>query len=144
MRSLKKNKQKLYYSLFIEERPKYALDENGEKIVEYVDSEGNEYYRETGDTERVYSLPIEFLGNIAMSSGEVEATEFGLNVADYEAVLIVDKGLLPIDETSVIWHESEPKIKFNEYAVASSADYSIIKLSPSLNVDKYVLKKNVK
>ena len=144
MRMLKKNKQKLHYSLFIEERPEYALDEFGNKIIEYVDEEGNEYYRETGETERVYSLPVEFLGNISMSGGEAEATEFGLNTADYEAVLIVDKGLLPIDESSLIWFESEPVINDNGLVDYVTADYSIIKISPSLNVDKYVLKKTIK
>lgn len=143
MRMLKKNKQKLYYSLFIEERPKYALDEFGEKIIEYVDKEGNVYYRETGEMERVYSLPIEFYGNISMSGGEAEAVEFGLNMADYEAVLIVSKGLIPVDETSFIWFDSEPVIN-NDIVDWSTADYSIIKLSHSLNVDKYVLRKNVK
>ena len=144
MRMLKKNKQKLHYSLFIEERPEYALDEFGNKIIEYVDEEGNEYYRETGETERVYSLPVEFLGNISMSGGEAEAMEFGLNTADYEAVLIVDKGLLPIDESSLIWFESEPVINDNGLVDYVTADYSIIKISPSLNVDKYVLKKTIK
>lgn len=144
MRMLKKNKQKLHYSLFIEERPEYALDEFGNKIIEYVDEEGNEYYRETGETERVYSLPVEFLGNISMSGGEAEATEFGLNTADYEAVLIVEKGLLPIDESSLIWFESEPVINDNGLVDYVTADYSIIKISPSLNVDKYVLKKTIK
>ena len=144
MRMLKKNKQKLHYSLFIEERPEYALDEFGNKIIEYVDEEGNEYYRETGETKRVYSLPVEFLGNISMSGGEAEATEFGLNTADYEAVLIVEKGLLPIDESSLIWFESEPVINDNGLVDYVTADYSIIKISPSLNVDKYVLKKTIK
>lgn len=144
MRMLKKNKQKLHYSLFLEERPEYALDEFGNKIIEYVDEEGNEYYRETGETERVYSLPVEFLGNISMSGGEAEATEFGLNTADYEAVLIVEKGLLPIDESSLIWFESEPVINDNGLVDYVTADYSIIKISPSLNVDKYVLKKTIK
>lgn len=144
MRMLKKNKQKLHYSLFLKERPEYALDEFGNKIIEYVDEEGNEYYRETGETERVYSLPVEFLGNISMSGGEAEAMEFGLNTADYEAVLIVDKGLLPIDESSLIWFESEPVINDNGLVDYVTADYSIIKISPSLNVDKYVLKKTIK
>lgn len=144
MRMLKKNKQKLHYSLFLEERPEYALDEFGNKIIEYVDEEGNEYYRETGEMERVYSLPVEFLGNISMSGGEAEATEFGLNTADYEAVLIVNKGLLPIDESSLIWFESEPVINDNGLVDYVTADYSIIKISPSLNVDKYVLKKTIK
>ena len=144
MRMLKKNKQKLHYSLFIEERPVYALDEFGNKIIEYVDEEGNEYYRETGETERVYSLPVEFLGNMSMSGGEAEAMEFGLNTADYEAVLIVNKGLLPIDESSLIWFESEPVINDDGLVDYVTADYSIIKISPSLNVDKYVLKKTIK
>ena len=55
--------------------------------------------------QKVTILPsaVSFFGNIAMSGGEAEAVEFGLNVGDYEAVLLVDKNSLPIDETSLIW-----------------------------------------
>lgn len=141
MRTLARNKQKMYYSLYLGQEPEYVLDENGMKVVEFVDEEGNVYYEETGNYIDVYSQPVIFYGNIAMSGGESEAVEFGLNLGDYEAVLLMDKNTLPIDETSLIWHKNEP----TEVVVKKEhADYTIVKLSPSLNQDKYVLKAVVK
>lgn len=131
MRTLNKNKQKMYYANLID-----VLQE------EYVDEDGNRY--PTGEPKNIYSEPIEFKGNIAMSGGEAEAQEFGLNLADYEAVLVVDKNTLPITETSLIWHNSEPTKDNEGYTDEYSADYRIVKPSPSLNIDKFVLKKVVK
>lgn len=131
MRTLNKNKQKMYYANLID-----VLQE------EYVDEDGNRY--PTGEPKNIYSEPIESKGNIAMSGGEAEAQEFGLNLADYEAVLVVDKNTLPITETSLIWHNSEPTKDNEGYTDEYSADYRIVKPSPSLNIDKFVLKKVVK
>ena len=135
MRTLRKNAQKMYYANQDREVPIYE---------EYTDEDGNTYPLDTGETKLVYGEPIEFDGNIAMSGGEAEAQEFGLNLADYEAVLVVDKNTLPIDETSRIWHTSEPTNNDEGYTDEYSADYRIVKISPSLNFDKYVLKKVVK
>lgn len=135
MRTLNKNKQKMYYANQDREVP----------ITEtYYDDEGNAYELDTGETELVYGEPIEFYGNIAMSGGEVEAQEYGLSLSDYEAILVVSKNTLLIDETSRIWHTSEPTNDDKGYTDEYSADYRIVKISPSLNFDKYVLKKVVK
>lgn len=135
MRTLNKNKQKMYYANQDREVP----------ITEtYYDDEGNAYELDTGETELVYGEPIEFDGNIAMSGGEAEAQEYGLSLSDYEAVLLVGKNTLPINEQSRIWHTSEPTKDDKGYTDEYSADYRIVKISPSLNFDKYVLKKVVK
>lgn len=135
MRTLNKNKQKMYY----------ANQDKEVTIMEtYYDDEGNAYEYDTGETKLVYGDPIEFKGNIAMSGGEAEAQEFGLNLADYEAILIVSKNTLPITETSLIWHNTEPAKGADGNTDEYSADYRIVKISPSLNFDKYVLKKVVK
>lgn len=144
MRTLAKNQQEMYYSLLVGEFPIYELDESGNPKVAYVNDDGNVYYVETGETETRYSEPVSFFGNITMSGGEAEAVEFGLNLADYEAVLVVDKGTLPVSETSVIWHTTMPVYKDDGNVDRFSADYTIVKINPSLNVDKYILKKIVK
>ncbi len=131
MMMLNQNKQKMYYATLIDTVSDI-----------YIDEEGNEY--PTGESKNIYSEPIEFFGNIAMSGGEAEAQEFGLNLADYEAILVVGKNTLPLTETSLIWHENEPKIDVDNKADEYSADYRIVKISTSLNFDKYVLKKVVK
>ena len=136
MRTLNKNTQKMYYA-------------NQDRIVPiyeyYEDAEGNLIPLDTGDTKLVYGLPVEFRGNIAMSSGgEVEIQEFGLSQADYSAILLVDKDYIPLSETSLIWFESEPKMDNDGNTDEFSADYRIVKVSPSLNVSKYALQKVVK
>lgn len=135
MMMLDQNKQKMYYALYGKEVPIYDY---------YTDSEGNKIPLETGETKIVYENPVEFLGNISLSGGESEAVEFGLNLADYEAILVVAKNTLPIDETSRIWHNTEPTYNEDGTVNESSADYKVVKVSPSLNVDKFVLKKIVK
>lgn len=135
MRMARVNKQKMHYALYGKEVPIYDY---------YTDSEGNKIPLDTGETKITYENPVEFFGNIALSGGESEAVEFGLNLADYEAVLVVAKNTLPIDETSRIWHNTEPTYNEDGTVNELSADYTVVKVSPSLNVDKFVLKKVVK
>lgn len=144
MRTLAKNKQMLYYSLLLGNVPVYVLDENGNKIIDYVDGEGNIYYRETGEYKKLYSEPVSFYGNISMSGGESEAVEFGLNLSDYSAVLITSKDYIPLSETSRIWHETKPEYNLDGTINEFSADYIVVKVSPSLNEDKFILQKIVK
>lgn len=135
MRMARVNKQKMHYALYGKEVPIYDY---------YTDSEGNKISLDTGETKITYENPVEFFGNISLSGGESEAVEFGLNLADYEAVLVMAKNTLPIDETSRIWHNTEPTYNEDGTVNELSADYTVVKVSPSLNVDKFVLKKVVK
>jgi hypothetical protein len=145
MRMLNKNKQQLYYANFVKGGEPIYKEVNGEKVISYVDDEGNVYYEEIGTTQSHYTEPIPLKGNISMSgNGEAEAVEFGLNLADYSAVLVVAKNCATIDETTYIWHNSEVVVDSNGYADKQSADYRVVKVSPSLNVDKFVLAKVVK
>jgi len=132
----------MYYALFDKEIPVYDLDEDGN--IKYIEIDGVMVPVETGETRIVYSNPVPFKGNIAMSGGESQSSEFGLNLSDYSAVLVSDKGLLPINETSRIWNESEPVYGTDGRVDEHSADYTVVKLSPSLNSDRFILKKVVK
>ena len=157
MRTLRKNKQSMKYALQIGEVPKYKRDENGEIIYEnyedsygniiyYEDENGNKITSETGEYEIGYSEPVSFLSSLAMSGGEAEAQEFGLSISDYNATLLCQKGAYPIVEGSLIWTKSEVGYKDtnNEIVDRNTADYSVIKVSESLNFVKYVLKAVVK
>lgn len=141
MRTLAKNKQKMFYALLIDEQPKYELDENGNKIIDYVDEEGNIYYRETGETELVYSEPVLFYANISMSSGESQTQEYGVDVSNYDAVLVLDKDEIPITETSLIWFESEVGYRDSGRTNVDghSADFKVLAIKPSLNQFKAIL-----
>lgn len=157
MRTLRHNQQSMYYALQIGEVPIYNRDENGEIIYEsYEDSDGNIIYildddgnkipQETGEYEIGYSKPHEFFGNIAMSGGEAEAVEYGIDISAYDATLIVEKGSLPIDETSLLWFESE--VGYTDTSMTHSdghtADYKVLAVKPSLNFTKYILGRIVK
>ena len=135
MRTLKKNKQKMYYALFSDAIPVYDY---------YIDSDGNKIPLDTGEFQIGYYEPKEFHGNIAMSGGESRNVEYGIDTSQYSAVLLVGKELLPIDETSVIWFETEPVYGPDGSVDGNSADYTVVKVVPSLNEVKYLLKKVVK
>ena len=144
MRLLEKNKQKMKYSLQIGEVPIYERDEEGNII--YIDVDGQKVPVETGETEIGYSDPVEFMGNIAMSGGEAEAKSFGVDISEYDAILLMEKDRIPIDETSLIWHTSEVQYTDEQNTVVDrkSADYSIKRVQPSLNFTRYLLKRIVK
>lgn len=137
MRTLLKNKQGLYYALQIGEVPIYEY---------YEDEDGHRIPLETGEYEMGYSEPIEFDGNIALSGGESKTVEYGIDVSGYDATLVVDKGSLPLTETSLIWHESEVGYKNTEMQIVdgNTADYKVLKVVPSPNGQKYLLGKLVK
>lgn len=133
------------YALQIGEVPIYQTDDDG-NVLYYEDSDGNRIPLETGEYEIGFSEPVSFLASLAMSGGEAEAVEFGLNTSDYEATLLCEKGVYPITEGSLIWTKSEVGHKDTENTVVdgNTADYSVIKVSESLNFVKYVLKAVVK
>lgn len=137
---LASNQQKMFYALQNGQVPIYETDENGD-ILYYEDGEGNRYPIETGETEVGYDSVVEFFGNIAMSGGEAKSEEYGIDVSQYDAILIVSKGQLPIDETSLIWLESEVGYKDTDKTIVDgdTADFRVLAVKPSLNVTKYVL-----
>lgn len=133
MRTLKKNKQIVYYALKIEKE----AEESEEKII--VD--GVEVSVDEGDYRIWYSIPEEFSANISFSSGDTQDVEFGLDISGYDAIIVTDLKALPITETSLIWFETEPPTAEND---GSTADYSVIAVRHSLNYTKAILKRRVK
>lgn len=146
MRTLAKNKQKMYYAVQSGEVPIYAYDDDGNKIIDYIDDEGNVYYRETGEYELGYSEPVEFFGNIALSGGDSEVVEYGIDTSAYDATLVTDKGAVPLTETSLIWFQSEVGYKDTAKTIVdgNTADYRVLAVKPSLNEAKYILGKLTK
>lgn len=147
MRTLKRNQQKLYYAELLGSEVIYALDEYGNKIVAYVDDTETPpvtYYEELGTTEEHYSAPVPIEANIAQSNGDMVEREYGLSEGSYAAILVTEKGKYPITETCLIWHETEPQVDEKGYAKPNSADYTILSINKSLNVDKYILGKVIK
>ena len=88
MRTLKRNQQKLYYAELLGSEDIYALDEQGNKIVAYVDNTQNPpvtYYEKLGTTVNRYSKPVLIKANIMQSNGDMVEREYGLSEGSYEA-----------------------------------------------------------
>lgn len=132
------------YSLQDGRVPIYERDENGDIV--YIEVDGQKIPVETGEYETGYSAPVDFMGNISMSGGEAEAKEFGMDIGDFDAVIILEKDAVPLTETSIIWHTSPVKYKDEQNTIvdSKSADYAVKRVSPSLNFTKVLLQRIVK
>lgn len=137
MRSLKKNKQKLYYATYSDEITVYETDNDGN--IKYTEIDGEMVPIPIG-TMAGYNKPVIFYANIATSGGDSEEKEYGVNSTDYEAVLVTTDKSLPITELSRIWHTSAPQRKNDGTVDGDSADYEVLKVKPSLNELKYLLR----
>lgn len=144
MRLLRKNMQPMKYSLQDGRVPIYERDENGDIV--YIEVDGEKIPVETGEYETGYSTPVDFMGNISMSGGEAEAKEFGMDIGDFDAVIVLEKDAVPLTETSIIWHTSPVKYKDEQNTIvdSKSADYAVKRVSPSLNFTKVLLQRIVK
>ena len=137
MRSLKKNKQKLYYATYSNEIPVYETDEDGK--IKYTEVDGEQIPIQIGIMAG-YNEPVIFYANIAKSGGEAEAMEYGFDIGSYQAVLSSSDMTLPINEMSRIWHMSEPRYNADGSVDGDSADYQVLADKSSLNVRKFLLK----
>jgi hypothetical protein len=147
MRTLNKNKQQMYYSLPLGEQPIYELDKNGKKKIDYVDEEGNIYYRETGESEMVYSTPVPFQNGISGKLSEILVKEFGIDDTSMYAEMDMEANKFPIVPESLIWLKSEPKYKDADRTIPDkkSCDYVVVGvLDEGLSVWNYLLRRNLK
>ena len=100
----------------------------------------------TGKTILAYSEPEPFMASISFGGSEVDLQPFGISNADYDATLVLDKDTIPVEETSLIWYESEVLYKDKQKTIvdSTSADFTVVKIVPSQNQKVYVLKRIVK
>lgn len=140
MRSLKKNKQKLWYSTYADQITIYERDENGEIIYDEIDGELIPQIK----SERAgYNNPVSFYANISAAKGTSDSEVFGVSL-DYTKTISTSDMTLPISETSLIWFETEPKYNADGTVDSSSADYSVVAVAKSLNNVVYAIKKRAK
>lgn len=122
MRCMNRNKSKFFYSLY----------EGREPIV-------NEQGRKTGEYKVVHGNPIEGRANISAAKGETQTRQFGENES-YDKAIVMDFVEPPIDEYSILWIDSEPKLNDDgslavndEGEVITPHDYVVKKVAKSLN-----------
>ena len=146
MRVLKRNETPMKYALYLGSRPVYEY---------YDDEEGNSYPMDTGEKEDVYGCVGDFSANISKSNDKGNATEYGMSIADFSAILITDRGY-PFKKGDYLWVESPVEYKDDgkeidvtlkngetirtKVAVVESADYQVVGTPDSLDVGKILLK----
>ena len=141
----------MLYSLQGETIPIYETDDQGNIVYEEIDNV--QVPVETGDSFTGYDTPVDFKGNLSFYTGWNYPGVWGITLGNADAILLMDKDEIPIDETSMIWYKSTPKTKEVDVYDKSqqkmvkrtvvdsdSADFSISRIIPSLNQVRYVLK----
>lgn len=146
MRTSRKNKQRMYYSIQTGETPIYQRDSDGE--IQYLDIDGVMTPIPTGETEILYSEPQEFYASVGTGTGETQDMPYGMSTESFDLTLICQKGSYQIEEGSLIWFQSE--VGFKEIILEdgtvqnmpdkTTADYTCTKVAESLNFVKYMLK----
>lgn len=140
MRVLRKNTQRLWYSVQGESQPIYEKDSDGNIIMDTM-PDGTEVPRDTGEKTNGYSYPVEFRGNISASGGQAQDAVYGVDLSGYDAVLYSIKGMLPINELSLIWYDKEPTMLCDETPDPKSADYIVRRVPPCIKEIVYLLER---
>lgn len=120
MRTPKRVKQKMYYSLPSAGEPIYERDSEGHIIYDVM-PDGTQVARVSGETPEKYAAPIEFRNSI---TGELTADElqaFGTETKG-RCKMTYKKGEFPFVIDTLIWKDSTPTDPVDE----ASADYRII------------------
>lgn len=139
MRMTERNKIPMKYALLHDIVPTYQRDASGNIIYDNVD--GVQVPRDTGKTKARYSAPVDFCANINYAGqSEVRYAVYGLSKGRYDATIYVDKGLLPLTETSIVFVNTEPQYDEDGYVKLESADYRVMRSVPSLNHTTYLLR----
>lgn len=110
----------------------YALHDGQTEIKD-------EYGNVTGQYEVSYTDPVRTSGNVSAARGEIQSRQFGESET-YDKVIVLDNPFSPIDEYSILWVDSLPKLTDDGHLVindkgdvATPHDYIVKKVARSLN-----------
>lgn len=140
MRTLARNKQKMFYSNPGESTPIYKTDEFGNTI--YIEVDGERVPVETGEYSPGFSMPVEFKANIAGKLSDVIIRAFGADSSDNHAQIVSDKDVLPFEIGTRIWKKSKVRYKDDAKTIVDpdSSDYRVDGLLlEGLNEDMFYL-----
>lgn len=144
MRTLRKNKQTMYYSLYSTSTE--VFDEDGTSVKTIVDNETGEILPvSVGTLKSVYSRPIEFKGNITSNLNKLHIESYGVDQSAIYSELIVPKGYVPLKIGAIIWRESPIKWEDETLRIPlqSSSDYTVMGLLTEYqHFDFYLLQRS--
>lgn len=113
MRSLVRNKQKIYYSLY--ERSEPIRDEWGNI---------------TGESTLDYAQPVPYFINVSAARGTADVEQFGINT-NYTKTMVTNDLSCPITETTRLWINRETDKPHN---------YVVVSVAKSINSVTYAIK----
>lgn len=122
MKSLERNKQKIYYANYTGRSE--ITDENG-------------LY--TGETTPSYTSPVAVNVNVSASRGQAEIDLFGTDL-NYTNTIVTDKDL-GIDEHSILWVGKEAYQTVSTTSVVTPYNYIVASVAKSLNSVVYAIRK---
>ena len=126
MRTLARNKIRIYYANYLDKTP--LKDDYGNLSGEYKVTYGN---------------PVAVMANVSAARGESTTRQFGEDV-NYDRIIVLDDPAFPIAETSILWIDTPPEIG-DDGTTATPHDYIVKQVATSLNsVSIAVSKVNVR
>ena len=144
MRTLRKNKQKMYYSLYSTASEVY--EQEGTSVKTIVDQETGETIPvEVGTLKPVYAPPVEFKANITSNLNKLHIEAYGVDQSAIYSEIMVQKGLVPLKIGTIIWRES-PIVwedEENRIPYQPSSDYTVMGLLTEYqHYDFFLLQRN--
>lgn len=122
MRSLNRNKRKIYYALY-------------DSKTEIVDEYGNK----TGEFNTEYGSPVEYYINVSAARGAADVEQFGIN-ANYTKTMTTNDLNCPISETSRLWIDREPTTIVEEQVTDNPHNYVVVSVARSINSITYAIR----
>lgn len=130
MRCLNRNKRPIWYALY-----------KGRKEI----TDANGYA--TGQYELEYGNPMRADLNVSAARGETATRQFGEDES-YDKVIVAENSDFPIDEYSVFWIDTTPKLdRYGHLLVGADGetetphDYTVTRVARSLNGVAYAVRK---
>lgn len=140
MRTLRRNRQRMYFSNPGELQPIYERDADGNIITTEVN--GQLVPLDTGEFELTFEEPIEFFANINGKLSEVTLEAFGIDNSMNYCEIVTNKNALDLKIGAIIWRSSKVVVKPNGNPDVDSADYVVRGVvKESLNEDRYLVKR---
>ena len=114
MKTLTRNKIRIYYANYIGKQPME-----------------DEYGNLTGEYKISYDRPFALMANVSAARGESTTRQFGESVS-YDRIIVLDNPAFPIAETSILWIDTPPVIEADG-TTKTPHDYIVKQVATSLN-----------
>ena len=122
MRTIHRNKQKIYYALYTGKTP--ILDEYG---------------NQTGEYELTYASPVVYNLNVSAARGTADVDQFGIN-ENYTKTMVTNDMGCPITETTRLWIGKEATVTVDEVTTVTPHNYVVVSVARSINSITYAIK----